>query len=127
MRGQPPGVYGSALSSSLIGRVDKMPQMAGATMSQDQTIQRILELSADAHIARRRVAKDSPAFHTLTGAIAAYGKVLTLLVARQTAGKNSRQLIDQLELPQSESDPQTASPSRFTSSWLKYIPVSSSN
>lgn len=117
----------SALSSSLMGRVDKMPQMAGATMSQDQTIQRILELSADAQIARRGYAKDSPAFHTLTGAIAAYGKVLTLLVALQTAGKNSRQLIDRLEVPQSESDPQTASPSPFTSSWLKHTPVWSSN
>lgn len=96
-------------------------------MSQDQTIQRILELSADAQIARRRVAKDSPAFHTLTGAITAYGKVLTLLVALQTVGKNSRQLIDQFEVPQSESDPQAASPSPFTSSWLKHTSVSSSN
>jgi len=29
------------------------------------------------------VAKDSPAFHNLTGAIAAYGKVLALLTALQ--------------------------------------------
>jgi len=46
-------------------------------------IERILELSADAHIERRHVAKDSPAFHNLTGAIMAYGKVLELLTALQ--------------------------------------------
>jgi len=46
-------------------------------------IERILELSADAHIMRRHVAKDSPAFHNLTGAINAYGKVLALLTALQ--------------------------------------------
>ena len=46
-------------------------------------IERILELSADAHIERRHVAKDSPAFHNLTGAIMAYGKVLALLTALQ--------------------------------------------
>ena len=64
-------------------------------MSPDKTIQRILELSADAQIARRRAAKNSPAFHTLTGAIAAYGQVLTLLVAPHLGGKNSPQRIDQ--------------------------------
>jgi hypothetical protein len=46
-------------------------------------IERILELSADAHVQRRHVAKDSPAFHSLTGAINAYGKVLALLSALQ--------------------------------------------
>jgi hypothetical protein len=46
-------------------------------------IERVLELSADAQITRREVAKDSPAFHNLTGAIAAYGKVLALLTALQ--------------------------------------------
>jgi hypothetical protein len=80
-------------------------------MSPDQTIQRVLELSADAQIARRSFAKDSPAFHALTGAIAAYGTVLTILVAMRTAGKNSRQSIDQFEVAQSESGPQTPSPS----------------
>jgi len=44
-------------------------------------IEQILELSAVAQINRRRVAKDSPAFHNLTGAIAAYGKVLAIFVA----------------------------------------------
>jgi hypothetical protein len=46
-------------------------------------IERVLELSADAQINRREVAMDSPAFHNLTGAIAAYGKVIALLTALQ--------------------------------------------
>jgi hypothetical protein len=49
----------------------------------DKLIERILELSADAQIERRRTAKDSPAFHHLTGAIAAYGKALAFLTAAQ--------------------------------------------
>jgi len=48
-----------------------------------QAIERIIELSADAQITRRMTAKDSPAFHNLTGAIAAYGKALGLLTALQ--------------------------------------------
>lgn len=43
----------------------------------------VLELLADAHIARRLTVKESPAFHRLTGVIDAYGKALTLLVALQ--------------------------------------------
>ena len=46
-------------------------------------IERVLELSADAHVKRREVATDSPEFHNLTGAIAAYGKVLAMLTALQ--------------------------------------------
>ena len=46
-----------------------------------QAIERILELSADTRIARRTTAEDSPAFHKLTGAIAAYGNALALLTA----------------------------------------------
>jgi len=46
-------------------------------------IERILELSADAHIQRRGTAKDSPEFHHLTGAIAAYGQALAILTALQ--------------------------------------------
>jgi len=46
-------------------------------------IERILELSADAHIRRRLTVKDSPEFHNLSGAIAAYGKTLALLTALQ--------------------------------------------
>jgi len=48
-----------------------------------QAIERVLELSADAHITRRKTPKDSPAFHSLTGAIAAYGKALAILTALQ--------------------------------------------
>jgi hypothetical protein len=46
-------------------------------------IERILELSADAHIRRRGTAPDSAEYHQLTGAIAAYGKTLALLSALQ--------------------------------------------
>jgi hypothetical protein len=49
----------------------------------NEVIDRILELSADAQVQRREVAEDSPAFHSLTGAIAAYGKLLALLTALQ--------------------------------------------
>ena len=48
-----------------------------------QAIERVLELSADAQITRRKTPKDSPAFHSLTGAIAAYGKALAILTALQ--------------------------------------------
>jgi hypothetical protein len=48
-----------------------------------EAIERFLELSADAQITRRKILKDSPAFHRLTGAIAAYGKALALLTALQ--------------------------------------------
>ena len=89
----------------------------------EKAIQRILEPSADAQIARRRAAKDSPVFHILTGAIAAYGKVLALLVELQRARKNSPQLIAELEVPQSESDPQAALLSPFISSLLKQTSV----
>jgi hypothetical protein len=49
----------------------------------NEIIDLILELSADAQIERRSVAVDSPEFHSLTGAIVAYGKVLALLIALQ--------------------------------------------
>lgn len=48
-----------------------------------KAIERILELTADAHIERRRAARDSGEFQYLTGAIAAYGKVIPLLRALQ--------------------------------------------
>jgi hypothetical protein len=48
-----------------------------------QAIALIIELSADAQITRRMVAKDSAMFHNLTGVIAAYGKTLVLLTALQ--------------------------------------------
>src|SRR6267143_5106480 len=46
-------------------------------------IERILELSAHAHIRRRETVKDSPEFHNLTGAIAAYGQALSFLTVLQ--------------------------------------------
>ena len=49
----------------------------------DKVIERVLELSAEAQITRRKVPKDSPAFHNLTGAIVGYGKILALLTALQ--------------------------------------------
>ena len=48
-----------------------------------KVIERIVELSADAHIRRRGVLTDSPEFQALSGAIAAYGEALALLTALQ--------------------------------------------
>jgi hypothetical protein len=64
----------------------------------NQGIERILELSADAHIRRRGTVKDSPEFHNLTGAIAAYGKALALLTALQEL-EELYAMIDQLDVP----------------------------
>jgi hypothetical protein len=61
-------------------------------------IERILELSADAHIRRRGTVKDSREFHNLTGAIAAYGKALELLTALQQL-EEFYAMIDQLDVP----------------------------
>ena len=47
----------------------------------NEVMEGVLEFSADVHIQRREVSKDSPAFQSLTGAIAAYGGVLALLTA----------------------------------------------
>jgi hypothetical protein len=60
-------------------------------------IDRILELSADAHIQRRKTARDSPEFHHLTGAIAAYGKALALLTELQEL-EEARAMIAQVDL-----------------------------
>jgi len=49
----------------------------------NRVIERIVELSADAHIRRRGTVKGSAEFNKLTGAIAAYGKTLALLTALQ--------------------------------------------
>jgi hypothetical protein len=52
-----------------------------------QTIERVRELSADAHIKlRRNISKDCLAFHSLTGRSQAYGKRFSL---RFNSGKNS--------------------------------------
>jgi hypothetical protein len=66
----------------------------------NKSIERILELSADAHIRRRGTVKGSPEFHNLTGAIAAYGKVLAFLTALQQL-EEFYAMIDQLEMPAS--------------------------
>ena len=63
-------------------------------------IEQLLELSVDAHVERRLTAQDSPAFHRLTGTIAAYGKVLSLLVALQER-EEFYAMIAQLNLPAS--------------------------
>jgi hypothetical protein len=64
----------------------------------NQRIERILELSADAHIRRRGTVKNSPEFHNLTGAIAAYGKTLELLTALQQL-EELYAMIDQRDVP----------------------------
>lgn len=46
-------------------------------------IEGVLELSADAHIQRKTTARGSSDFHRLTGAIAAYGNALAVLVTLQ--------------------------------------------
>ena len=64
----------------------------------NKAIERILELSADAHIRRGGTAKDSPEFQKLTGAIAAYGKALALLTALQQR-EEFHAMIEQLDVP----------------------------
>ena len=59
------------------------PMMEANAGLASKGIERILELSADAHIRRRGTAKGSAEFHNLTGAIAAYGQALALLTALQ--------------------------------------------
>jgi hypothetical protein len=61
-------------------------------------IERILELSAEAHIRRRWTVKDSPEFHKLTGAIAAYGRALAVLTALQQR-EDFHNLICHLDAP----------------------------
>lgn len=48
-------------------------------MSPEDAIDRILELSAEAHTKRRQAAENSSTFHKLTGAVLAYGQALDLL------------------------------------------------
>ena len=62
-------------------------------------IQRILELSADAHIQRRETPHDSPAFHNLSGAITAYGKALAVLTALQQR-EEFFAIVNQFESPE---------------------------
>jgi hypothetical protein len=53
----------------------------------DKAIERILELSADAQIGRREIAKDSLAYYVATERIAAYGKALVLLTGLQRSAQ----------------------------------------
>jgi len=64
-----------------------------------QAIELVLELSADAQITRRKTPEDSPAFHNLTGAIAAYGKTLAILKALQQR-EEFYSIIAQCEVPE---------------------------
>jgi hypothetical protein len=48
-------------------------------MTPEDAIDRILELSAEAHTKRREAALNSTMFHKLTGAVLAYGQALDLL------------------------------------------------
>jgi hypothetical protein len=66
----------------------------------NKAIEQIVELSADAHIQRRGTIQDSPEFHKLTGAIAAYGKALAVLTALQRR-EEFHAMIDQLDVPAS--------------------------
>jgi hypothetical protein len=59
------------------------PMMKANLGLANKGIERILELSADAHRRRRGTMKDSPEYHQLAGAIAAYGKALALLTEMQ--------------------------------------------
>jgi hypothetical protein len=53
----------------------------------DKAIERILELSADAQIRRREIARNSLAYYTVTERIAAYGKALALLRSLQRSAQ----------------------------------------
>ena len=63
-------------------------------------IEEVLELSADAHIQRKMAARNSLEFHRLTGAIAAYGNALAVLVALEERDELCA-MIAELDLPAS--------------------------
>ena len=60
-----------------------------STMSPDDAINQILELSAEAHTKRREAAENSTAFHKLTGAVLAYGQALNLLTKLRKSATGS--------------------------------------
>ena len=66
----------------------------------NQAIEEVLELSADAHIQRKMAPRSSSDFHRLTGAIAAYGNALAVLVALQERDELCA-MIAELDLPAS--------------------------
>lgn len=63
-------------------------------------IEGVLELSADAHIQRKMAARNSSDFHRLTGAIAAYGNALAVLVSLQER-EELWAMLAELDLPSS--------------------------
>lgn len=63
-------------------------------------IEGVLELSADAHIQRKMTVRDSSDFQRLTGAIAAYGNALAVLVSLQEREELCA-MIAELNLPAS--------------------------
>jgi hypothetical protein len=56
------------------------------------SLERILELPAEAQIKRREAAEDSPAFHKLTGVIVAYGKAFDLSFKTQNCPNGTLQI-----------------------------------
>lgn len=64
-----------------------------------KVIEQILELSANAQIERRKTARDSAAFHNLTGEIIAYGKAIALLIAVRRQKKLCT-ILRELNLPE---------------------------
>jgi hypothetical protein len=93
-------LYKISESCALILQKEAEPMREANSGIANRAIEQILELSADAHIQKRGTVKDSPEFHKLTGAIAAYGKALALLTALQRQ-EEFYALIDQLEVPAS--------------------------
>jgi hypothetical protein len=65
----------------LLNERRERPMMESDASLASELLDEVLELSADAQIQRRATVKDTPAFHNLTGEVAAYGKVLGLLTA----------------------------------------------
>lgn len=69
----------------------------------NRVIDRILVLSADAQIERRKTAKDTWEFHNLSGAIAAYGKALALLLEVREQ-EELRDLVRELSMAEGVAD-----------------------
>jgi hypothetical protein len=77
-----------------------LPVMKVSSGLANQAIEGVLELSADAHIQRKMAVRNSSNFHRLTGAIAAYGNTLAVLVALQEREELCA-MIAELNLPES--------------------------
>jgi hypothetical protein len=77
-----------------------LPVMKTSSGLANLAIEGVLELSADAHIQRKMAARGSLDFHRLTGAIAAYGNALAVLVELQEREELCA-IIAELNLPAS--------------------------